>query len=121
MINDGAVVESNSEKGVLDYYQETGRKKNCIHIPWGPSPIMATVTTKKVKKGEEFFTSYGGTYWLGVLLDVHGEQGVRITPEIQTKIQETATDLLKSMQAVSVVYAKQAEAMEVEFGKLVAQ
>ena len=119
MINDGATVESNTEKGVLDYYQTSGAKRNCIHIPWGPSPVMATVTTKKIKKGEELFTTYGGTYWLGVWLDIHGEEGVDITESIQTKIQETATELLKSMQSVSVVYASQAEAMEAEVAKLV--
>lgn len=119
MINDGATVESNTEKGVLDYYQTSGAKRNCIHIPWGPSPVMATVTTKKVKKGEELFTTYGGTYWLGVWLDIHGEEGVGITDAIQSKIQETATELLKSMQSVSVVYATQAESMETEVAKLV--
>ena len=118
MINDGAAVESNSEEGVLDYYQASGKKRNCIHIPWGPSPIMATVTTKKVKKGEELFTTYGGTYWLGVWLDIHGEEGVGITDSIQEKIKETATELLKCMQSVSVVYAAQAESMEAEVAKL---
>ena len=118
MINDGATVESNSEKGVLEYYQKSGSKRNCIHIPWGPSPVMATVTTKKVKKGQEFYTSYGGTYWLGVWLNIHGEEGVGITDEIQIKIQETATELLRSMQSVSVIYAKQAEALEAEVAKL---
>lgn len=117
-INDGAVVKANSEQGLLDYYRDSGLKKNCIHIPWGPSPVMATVTTKKVKKGQELLTSYGGTYWLGVYLNVHGEEGVPITDEIQKKIQETATDLRKSMQAVSVVYATQAEEMTVGFDKL---
>lgn len=118
MINDGATVTSNSEQGVLDYYAATKAKKNCIHIPFGPSPIMATVTTKKVKKGEELFTSYGGTYWLGVLLDVHGDEGVGITPQINIEIKETATDLLKSMQAVSTVYANQAEALQAEFDRI---
>lgn len=118
MINDGAVVESNSEEGLLDYYRNTRRRKNCIHIPWGPSPIMATVTTKKVKKGEELFTSYGGTYWLGVLLDVRGEEGVGITSAIQKEIQQTATDLVQSMDRVAITYATQAKAMEETFRKL---
>ena len=49
---------------------------------------MATVATKKIKKGDELFTSYGGTYWLGVYLDVHGEEGVPITDPIQEKINK---------------------------------
>lgn len=117
-INDGATVESNNEEGVLDYYKGTKSKKNCIHIPWGPSPVMATVATKKIKKGEELFTSYGGTYWLGVLLDVRGEEGVGITTKIQKEIKDTATDLLKSMQTVSVVYENQALSFMTEFIKI---
>jgi len=117
-INDGATVESNSEEGVLDYYTATKSKKNCIHIPWAPSPIMVTVTTRKVKKGEELFTSYGSTYWLGVLLDVRGEEGVGVTNKIQKEIQDTAKDLLKSMQTVSVVYENQASSFLDEFAKI---
>ena len=58
-INDGATVAANSEEGVLEYYQSSRRAKNCVHIPFGPSPLLATVTTKKVKKGDELFTTYG--------------------------------------------------------------
>jgi len=117
-INDGATVESNCEKGVLDYYAATKSKKNCIHIPWGPSPIIVTVTTKKVKKGAELFTSYGSTYWLGVLLDVRGEEGVGATNEIQKEINDTAKDLLKSMQTVSDVYENQVMSFLAEFTKI---
>lgn len=44
-INDGATVKENSEEGVLEYYKESQKKKNCIHIPFSCSPILATVTT----------------------------------------------------------------------------
>lgn len=118
MINDGATVQTNTEEGVLDYYQATKQCKNCIHIPFGPSPIMVTVTTRKVKKGQEFLTSYGATYWLGVLLDVHGQEGVGVTSKIQAQIQETAMDLSSSMQSVAVVYANQLEALQAEFDKI---
>jgi hypothetical protein len=117
-INDGATVESNTEEGVLHYYQKTKTAKNCIHIPYGPSPILATVTTRKVKKGEELLTSYGGTYWLGVWLDIHGEAGVGITPRIQTEIQESARDLMSSMKSVSVVYKNQIDVLQREFGNI---
>ncbi|GAX29458.1 hypothetical protein FisN_16Hh101 [Fistulifera solaris] len=118
LINDGAVVASNSIQGVLDYYHASGKRKNCIHIPWGPSPVMATVTTKKVKKGEELLTSYGGTYWLGVLLDVRGEEGIEIVPEIQQKINESAQDLVNSMKAASTLHAEQEMTFRTEFDKL---
>lgn len=58
-VNDGATVAANSEEGVLEYYQSSWRVKNCVHVPFGPSPLLATVTTKKVKKGDELFTTYG--------------------------------------------------------------
>jgi hypothetical protein len=65
-INDGAVITSKTEQGVLHYYQASKRSKNCIHIPFGPSPIIATVTTKKVAKDEELLTMYGGVSFLCV-------------------------------------------------------
>lgn len=58
-VNDGAIVLTNSESGVLEYYKKTRQAKNCVHVPWGPSPLMATVATRKIKKGSELFTSYG--------------------------------------------------------------
>lgn len=118
MINDGATVMKNSEEGVLKYYDLSKKAKNCIHIPFGPSPIMATATTKKVKKGEELFTSYGGTYWLGVWLDIHGEEGIEISNEIQKEIRETAKDLLKSMKGISLVYSNQIEALQEAFDRI---
>jgi len=118
MINDGATVKTNSEQGVLDYYNISKKMRNCIHIPFGPSPIMATVTTRKVKKGEEFFTTYGGTYWLGVLLEIRGEEGVGITFKIQKEIQDTAADLVACMKTVSTVYANQAKEIQTEFDSL---
>ena len=68
IINDGAAMmnapSSNTshdiELSMLEYYQSSKTKKNCIHIPFGPSPIIATVTTKKIMKDEELFTTYGG-------------------------------------------------------------
>ncbi len=37
------------------------------------STSAATVATKKIKKGQELFTSYGGIYWLEQLLDNDNE------------------------------------------------
>jgi hypothetical protein len=117
MINDGATISSPSQETVLDYYEASKLAKNCIHIPFGPSPIIATVTTKKVKRGQEFLTTYGSTYWLGVVSN-DTRDVVTMTPEIQAQIQTTAVDLTKSMASVSVVYANQIQALETEFNKL---
>jgi len=46
-INNGSIVQTNDEDRVLDYYATTRRAKNCAHIPFGPSPMMAICTTKK--------------------------------------------------------------------------
>jgi hypothetical protein len=58
-VNDGATVISNTELGALSYYQTSRAAANCVHVPFGPSPLLATVTTRKVKKGEELLTTYG--------------------------------------------------------------
>lgn len=118
MINDGATVTTNSEEGVLDYYGQSKRAKNCIHVPFGPSPVLATVTTRKVQKGQELLTTYGGTYWLGVWLDLHGNEGVEITEAIKSEIKESAQDLFASMKSVAVLYANQIEAFQSEFEKI---
>ena len=38
---------------------------NCVMCGFGPPPLMAYVTTRPVRKGEEFLASYGLGYWLG--------------------------------------------------------
>lgn len=58
-VNDGATVLSNSEEGVLAYYRASRKAKNCAFTPFGPAPILAIVTTRKVEKGEELFCTYG--------------------------------------------------------------
>ena len=58
-VNDGATVLSNTEHGALSYYQASRAVANCVHVPFGPSPLVATVTTRKIKKGEELLTTYG--------------------------------------------------------------
>lgn len=96
-INDGATVESFDEAGVLDYYSTSTARKNCIHIPFGPSPILATLTTKKVKKGQELLTSYGGVYWCK-------DQSVQVTPPIQAQIQASANDLFAALTTSQTFY-----------------
>jgi hypothetical protein len=58
-INDGATVLSNTESGALSYYRASRNAANCAHVPFGPSPLLATVTTRKVQRGEELLTTYG--------------------------------------------------------------
>uniref|UniRef100_A0A7S1YRC1 SET domain-containing protein n=1 Tax=Ditylum brightwellii TaxID=49249 RepID=A0A7S1YRC1_9STRA len=112
-INDGASLDPNNNSndddgGVSAYYTASKSKKNCIHIPFGPSPIIATISTKKIKKGEELFTSYGCVYWLGS----NTQSSPAMTNKIQLQIQESAQDLFSSMNTSSVRYANQIEALE---------
>eukprot|EP00547_Thalassionema_nitzschioides_P008133 CAMPEP_0194227894 /NCGR_PEP_ID=MMETSP0156-20130528/43095_1 /TAXON_ID=33649 /ORGANISM="Thalassionema nitzschioides, Strain L26-B" /LENGTH=327 /DNA_ID=CAMNT_0038960391 /DNA_START=35 /DNA_END=1018 /DNA_ORIENTATION=+ len=108
-INDGAIVEKNNEEGVLDYYRETNNAKNCVHIPFGPSPILASVTTKKVKKGDEFFTCYGCSYWMDALF---GCESTEMTDRIVAEARETASDIFATMNQAKVTYAAHNDAFE---------
>ena len=58
-VNDGATVLSNDERGALDYYRASRAAKNCVHVPFGPSPLLALVSTKKIRRGDELLTTYG--------------------------------------------------------------
>jgi len=129
MINDGATVQQQQQPGattteaaILEYYRQSAAAKNCIHIPFGPSPVLATLTTKKVKKGQELLTTYGATYWLGEQPQDDGDNNnnnnhpdVTITPAIQQAIQETANDLRLCLDRSRTVYANQIEALQAAF------
>ena len=121
-INDGATVLKNSEIGMLDYYTESKRKKNCVHIPFGPAPIIATVTTKKVKKGEELFTSYGCIYWAESIInnneDEDGECVVDITDAVQIKAKETAQDIFTAWKNSQTIHESQQIQLQESFEKI---
>lgn len=112
LVNDGAIVASSSEQSILDYYAATRAAKNCVHVPFGPSPIQATVTTRKVKKGQELFTTYGCSYWMDALMGSAGMDAVEISPAIQEEVKETARDIFMALQGVNA--RRQAEAMELQ-------
>jgi hypothetical protein len=120
-INDGATVLKNSEIGMLDYYTESKRKKNCVHIPFGPAPIIATVTTKKVKKGEELFTSYGCIYWAESIINNEDEDGecvADITDAVQIKAKETAQDIFTAWKNSQTIHESQQIQLQESFEKI---
>jgi hypothetical protein len=117
-INDGARVEEASEDGVLEYYENAKTTNNCIHIPFGPSPILATISTKKIKKQEELFTTYGGVYWLGNSFPDEQSRTVDITPRIQAQIQATARTLVASMETANTLYQNQLAELQNVYEKL---
>lgn len=108
-INDGAIVMENTHDGVLKYYQESRKAKNCVRIPFGPSPLLATVTTKKVSKGEELFTTYGCSYWLERLQTKgDAEDFTEMTDDIILEARDVAKDVMISMQSAALTNAAEA-------------
>lgn len=115
-INDGATVEVNSEEGAIQYYQKSAKARNCVLVPFGPSPIMASVATKKIKKGQEFFTSYGCMYWLEKVLG-ENEECTEITEAIQEEAQASAKVLYQAMKGIEVTQQGAAMAIEEAFSQ----
>jgi len=116
-INDGATVATNSEGGMLDYYVASRQCKNCVNIPFGPAPLIATVTTRKIKKGEELFTSYGCLYWIESLLQ-EGEECADVTEAVQMEAKQAAQDLFTAMQNARTTYATQQAELQETFAGL---
>ncbi len=58
-VNDGSTILANDEIGTLSYYRESSIARNCVHVPFGPCPIIALVSTKRICKGDELLTTYG--------------------------------------------------------------
>jgi SET domain len=104
-VNDGAVVEACEEAGILQYYQRSRLLKNCVHVPFGPCPMLAVVATRKVKKGEELFTTYGGSYWLEKLMP---GMDVDVTDAIRQEGLGVAKDIFISMQSIALTYEREA-------------
>ena len=126
-INDGAslldIMQTSSGTSMEDrierYYTQSTGAKNCVHIPFGPSPILATVTTKKVKKGQEFFTSYGVVYWLGAVDHNPGDEAGTpgMTEKIQNQIVQSARDLQKAMEEARKGYSTEMADLETALGE----
>jgi len=125
-INDGASLldtiqqkDTSIEDGIEEYYKHSSSKKNCIHIPFGPSPLLATITTKKVKKGQELFTSYGVVYWLGsVDMEDDTASSTSTTETIQNQILQSARDLQAAMEAAKNGYSNEASDLIAAFNDL---
>lgn len=115
-INDGATVLTNSEDGVLAYYRASRAAKNCVHVPFGPSPLLAVVTTKKVKKDEELFTTYGVSYWLESLLkETEETEETDLTDAIVLEAKGVAMDVLKGMRDAAIRYGNEASELQAIF------
>ena len=115
-VNDGATVAANSEEGALEYYRASRKAKNCVHVPFGPAPLLATAATRKIKKGSELFTTYGCSYWLDVLMKRTGEaEETDMTDPIIAEAREVAMDVLKGMKGVAITNASEADELQTIF------
>jgi hypothetical protein len=113
MINDGAIVLSNTEDGVLKYYQDSRVAKNCVTIPFGPSPLLATITSKNLRRGEELFTTYGCSYWLESLIKQTGEmEETCMSDSIVYESKNVALDIFNIMKAATLKYKHQVLELE---------
>ena len=63
LINDGATAKHATYEEMLRYWTVSKARQNCFLLPLGPSPILAAVTKRKIRQGEELFVSYGDSYW----------------------------------------------------------
>lgn len=115
LVNDGATVASTAEQSILEYYAASRAAKNCVHIPFGPSPMLVTITTRKVKKGQELFTTYGCNYWIDALLGPAEMDTVEITPAIQDEVKETARDIFLALQGANTRRQSEAEDLQASF------
>jgi hypothetical protein len=115
-INDGAIVtEGNSvHDDVLSYYQKSLQNQNCINVPFGPSPIMVTATTRDIGKGEELFTTYGANFWLKTDTDTDLLQ----FPSIQAEEKESANKMLQSMEDIRDDYRKESDELKAIFNEM---
>jgi hypothetical protein len=74
---------------------------------------LATVTTQKVKKGQELFATYGCNYWLDALGG--DEELTDITQAIQDQVKEAAMDIFTSMKSVTVTDVNEAGRLQNAF------
>jgi len=134
-INDGATVRTNTEQGMLDYYKLSRNRKNCVNIPFASAPLIATITTQKVKKNQELFTTYGCLYWAATAADDadaaaaaaaaseqpnhnNGDDVDVVTEQVLLEAKATAQDIFVAMQSARVTYARQQQELEQRFAEL---
>lgn len=102
-INDGAILERNSEEGVLAYYERSLQQQNTGILPFGPAPLNVAVTTCDVQRGDELFVTYSYMYWLDLLLQ-HQDDWTPQTGPILEQEQAIAEDLMSMSDYMERAY-----------------
>jgi len=105
-INDGAIIQRNTPKSVMEYYVHSLQKQNAIFLPVGPAPFVAAVSTKNISKGDEIFTCYGRSYWLG-LVEPDRDAWSSRTEEIELTEQKIANVIEDASDYISSTYTEE--------------
>ena len=114
-INDGAMMTENSEDGILQYLEESLSKQNTAIAQWGPSPLLAAVTTTDVREGEELFTPYGLSYWLDAIAP-NKDEWLEKTDQIRSQEKDLFEQYLYYSRAG--LFQKEAYALQTIFDEL---
>lgn len=132
MINDGATIIADDTRtteaaDLVDYFHQSAKARNCIHIPFGPSPILATVTTQKIQKGSEILTTYGSAYWLGMMTSSSSSPDGRrrrneddavaasSSPAVHQELVKLARELQALLPTVQTIYQHAVTALHTEY------
>ena len=116
-INDGAIIQKNTPESVVEYYCRSLPKQNAIFLPVGPAPFVAAVSTKDICKGDEIFTCYGRSYWLG-LVEPDRELWSPRTEEIELIEQKIANAIEDASAYISSTYADEEEELQLAFNDI---
>ena len=103
IVNDGAKPSSPSVQDLIQYHYASLAKVNCHELPFGPSPLLATVTSRDVQKGEELFAHYGIEYWsakIGEAMGLDWQQCMEHEEQARAKLQDA---LVKNQQDIDVL------------------
>ena len=112
-INDSAIVK---HLGDENYYPTSRSNQNIEIVPFYPAPFQVCVTTRDVKQGEEFFTSYGYNYWVNIL---NLQQSPSKPPEsIVKQKEEAALSIQTTVKVVPELYQEAAWCLADLFQKL---
>jgi hypothetical protein len=129
VINDGATIvdDRTTAADLVDYFRQSAKARNCIHIPFGPSPILATVTTQKIPKGSEILTTYGAAYWLGMMAsstspggrprneDTAAAAAAASSPSVHQELVTLARELQALLPTVQTIYQHAVTALHAEY------
>ena len=119
LVNDGARCDAPDEASVVAYYAASAARKNVALVPVGPAPLMAYVTTRAVREGDELLTTYGCEYWLAAVPGA--AERLEVTPRVLAPVREAAACLQEHAALVAREYAADVAQLEKAFAELARQ